>query len=150
LVFDGLSAGLRLFDRTEIANPPRMASAARWATACASGLGINPTTIIPAWRANRNAGDRAVLENDDVAIALLAHLSESGGSWRGTPSGLLTELSSRVSERIARGRDWPSNASSLGLRLKRFVPALRAGAGIAAEQGRSGADGARTWSFRRI
>jgi len=150
LLFDGLSAGLRLFDRTEIADPPRMASAARWATACASGLGIDPAMIIPAWRANRNAGDRAILESDDVAIALLAHLSANGESWRGTAAHLLTELSSRVSERVARGRDWPSTASSLGLRLKRLVPALRAGADIEAAQTRSGADGARTWTFRKL
>jgi len=150
LLFDGLSAGLRLFDRTEIADPPRMASAARWATACASGLGIDPAMIIPAWRGNRSAGDRAIIENDDVAIALLAHLFANGGSWRGTAAHLLTELSSRVSERVARGRDWPSTASSLGLRLKRLVPALRAAADIEAAQTRSGADGARIWTFRKF
>jgi len=149
LLFDGLSAGLRQFDKTEIVDPPRMASAARWATACASGLGIDPATIIPAWRANRNAGDRAILESDDVAIALVAHLAANGESWRGTAAHLLAELSSRVSERVARGRDWPSTASSLGLRLKRLVPALRAGADIEAAQTRSGADGARIWAFRR-
>ncbi|MGA7676446.1 MAG: hypothetical protein WCA78_15550 [Rhizomicrobium sp.] len=151
LLLDGLSAGLRLFDKVEIVDPPRMASAARWATACAAGLGLAPESIAPAWRANRNAGDRAIIETDDVAIALISHLAACPEDiWRGTATQLLNELSSRVSERIARGRDWPATASALGLRLRRLAPALRAGANIEAKQARSGADGARIWTFRRI
>jgi hypothetical protein len=132
-----------------------MMDAAVWAEAAAAGLGIEPGRIPAAWRANRGASDRAALEVDDVAQAVVALLDEGeregrGREWKGSPQELYRKLSDHAGERVARGNLWPKNAAGMGTKLRRIAPGLRAVHRIEAVNGKSGADGARWWSVRRV
>lgn len=155
LLCDGIAAALRNLDTTKISNPPRMMDAATWAEAAAEGLGVEPGRIVTAWRANRGAADRAALEVNDIARAVVALLDEEeregrGREWRGEPSELYRKLSDIAGERATRSRLWPSNAAGLGTALRRLAPGLRAVHGIEATPGKGGADGTRWWCVRRL
>jgi hypothetical protein len=155
LIADGLSRALRDVATTKILDSPRMMDACTWAEAAAPGLGLEPGRIAAAWRANRNQADRAALEVDDVAQAIVAMLAEHEAegrcaSWKGSPQELYRKLSDQAGERIARGRLWPQNPSGLGNKLTRIAPGLRSVHHIEAAHGKSGGDGSRWWSLRRV
>lgn len=167
LLCDGLSSALRNLAATKIADPPRMMDAAVWAEAAAEGLGIEPGRIPAAWRANRGASDRAALEVDDVAQAVVRLLDKiesleiigddvevdarSGRRfWKGSPQDLYERLSGIAGDRVTRGRLWPQNPSGMGTKLRRIAPGLRRVLGIEAAHGKGGADGSRWWSVRRV
>ncbi|UPY37025.1 hypothetical protein [Sediminicoccus sp. KRV36] len=155
LICDGLAAALRNIAGMKIADPPRMMDAALWAEAAAPGLGLAPGVIATAWRANRHQADRAALEVDDVAQALVALLNEQRekegrDEWRGGPTELFTRLSSLVPERVSRSPLWPKTANVLGTKLKRIAPGMRAVHRIDFIAGKGGADGARWWHVRRL
>jgi len=155
LLCDGLSAALRNIETMRIADPPRMMDACLWAEAAAPGLGIAPGVIASAWRANRHQADRAALEVDDVAqaiVALLANVRETDyrDDWRGSPAELFARLSSLVSERVSRSPLWPRNAAGLGTKLRRIAPGLRVVHRVGIVPGKSGADGSRWWHVSRL
>jgi len=155
LLFDGLAAALRNVDGMTLADPPRMIDACLWAEAAAPGLGIEPGVIATAWRANRRQADRAALEVDDVAQALVALLNEQRekegrDDWRGSPSDLYGRLVSLVPERVSRSPIWPKNAAGLGTKIKRIAPGMRAVHRIEALTGKGGADGVRWCHVRRV
>jgi putative DNA primase/helicase len=167
LLCDGLSSALRNLAATKIADPPRMIDAAVWAEAAAPGLGLEPGRIAAAWRANRGASDRAALEVDDVAQAVVRLLDKVESLdilgeeveadartgrryWKGSPQSLYARLSELAGERVTRGRLWPQNPSGMGTKLRRIAPGLRAVLGIEAAHGKGGSDGSRWWSVRRV
>lgn len=155
LLCDGISAALRNAEGMTLADPPRMMDAAIWAEAAAPGLGLEPGVIATAWRANRHQADRAALEVDDVAQALVALLNEqrekeSRDEWRGGPSELFTRLVSLVPERVSRSPIWPKNAAGMGTKLRRIAPGMRAVHRVEIIAGKGGADGSRWWHVRRL
>lgn len=168
LICDGLASAQRNLAGTKIPNPPRMIDAATWAEAAAEGLGIEAGRIGTAWSANRSAADRAAMEADDVARAVVALLDKlpsldaagasdldrdevwKRGEWKGPPAVLFRRLCDCVDERITRNKNlWPQSVSGLGNKLTRIAPALRAVHGIDALSGKGGANGTRWWSVRR-
>lgn len=154
LVCDGLSAALRNLATTTLHDDVRMIDAATWAEAAAPGLGIPPGRIAAAWVANRTAADRALVESDDLALALVVLLRArealtDRAEWKGTPAELLRALGEHATADVQRGRQWPRSPSGLGVRLKRLAPPLRVVHGIDAQHGKAGADGARFWVLRR-
>lgn len=88
--------------------------------------------------------NEAVIESSTVAAMIEGLLRD--GDWSGTASELLGELGK--ADRLP--RDFPKSANSLGARLKRDAPALRA-AGILVEKGHTGSGKSkkREWSIRR-
>jgi putative DNA primase/helicase len=155
LLCDGLSSALRNLSTTRIENPPRMADAAIWAEAAAPGLGIPPGMITDAWRANRHQADRAALEVDDMAQAVVALLDEmrereARDDWKGSPSELFGKLIALVPERVSRSPLWPRNAAGMGTKLRRLAPMLRAVHRIDVLAGKGGSDSGRYWSLRRV
>ena len=128
-----------------------MIDAVCWAEAAAPGLGIPPGHIAAAWRANRGAADRAAIEVDDVAQAVVKLLDESpSGQWKGAPGDLYSQLCALVPERVTRSPLWPKNAAGLGSKLRRLAPGLRAVHRIEVVNGKGGADGSRWSSIRRL
>lgn len=155
LLLDGLSAALRNVATTKIEDPPRMIDAAVWAEAAAPGLGIEPGRIAAAWRANRDQADRAALEVNDLARALVAMLEEldrekGEREWRGEPQELYRKLCDIAGERVTKGKAWPGNASGMGNALKRIAPPMRRVHQISVTHGKAGADSRRWWSVRRL
>jgi len=152
---DGLSAALRNLDRTTLAEDVRMIDAATWAEAAAEGLGIPAGRIGAAWVANRNAADRALVESDELALAVAALLAEEHAlagraEWRGSPSDLHHKLNAQASEQARRGPQWPCSPSGMGTRLRRLAPPMRAVFGIDVQPGRGGAEGSRFWVLRKV
>lgn len=152
---DGLSAALRNLAATKLVDPPRMMDAATWAEAAAQGLGIEPGRIAAAWRANRGAADRAALEVDDVAQAVVALLAEEErergvAEWKGSPQELYRKLTDHAGERVSRSNLWPKNPAGLGTKLRRISPGLRSVHRIEMAHGKGGHDGTRWLSLRRL
>jgi hypothetical protein len=132
-----------------------MLDAVTWAEAAAEGLSIPPGVIAAAWEANGTAAARALVESDDLALAVVALLEEQeretgGAEWRGSPSDLFYKLGLHVSDSAKRGPQWPRSASGLGTRLRRLAPALRTVHRIDASPGKGGAAGTRFWVLRRL
>lgn len=155
LACDGLSSALRNLDRTTLAEDVRMIDAATWAEAAAEGLGIPPGRIGAAWVANRTAADRALVESDELALAVAALLADpvactAPEEWRGSPSDLFHKLTGLATEQARRGPQWPRSPSGMGTRLRRLAPPLRAVHGIDVQPGKGGADGARYWVLRKV
>lgn len=155
LACDGLASALRSLDRTKLAEDVRMIDAATWAEAAAEGLGIPPGRIGAAWVANRTAADRALVESDELALAVAALLAEEEretlrAEWRGTPSDLFHKLGVHATDQAKRGPQWPRSPSGMGTRLRRLAPPLRTVHGIDVQAGKGGADSARYWVLRRL
>ena len=156
LACDGLSSALRNLAGTTLADDVRMIDAATWAEAAAVGLGIPPGRITAAWVANRTAADRALVESDDLALAVVAlieaeHNLTGRAEWRGSPVDLYRKLcADHASDSTKRSPQWPRSASGMGTRLRRLAPPLRVVHGIDASPGKGGADSARFWVLRRV
>jgi hypothetical protein len=145
LLCDGLSAALRNLPTTHIANPPRMADACHWAEAAAQGFAIDAGRVTTAWKANRTGADRALLDGDDVAGAVVKLMTPPGASFKGTPTQLVQRLVDLAGERVSSGKLWPRNPAGMGTKLRRLGPALRAAHTINVTHGRSGSEGERFW-----
>ena len=61
-LFDAVVSGLRELSNVHIAELPRMADFAVWATACESGLGLAPGEFLGAYTANRSEANTAAVE----------------------------------------------------------------------------------------
>jgi hypothetical protein len=105
-LLDHLVVGLRQRPDTRLANPPRMADFALWATAC--GL----DRFEAAYAANRQAAITTLLAHDLLAQALRALVKRE---WEGTASELLVQLGDAV--HIA-------NPRALSDALRRLAPML--------------------------
>lgn len=169
LLCDGLASALRNLRATKLADGPRMLDACTWAEAAAEGLGIARGLIAAAWRANRAAADRAAMEADDVARAVVAMLKKPvpldangapdlepdeqwrRGEWKGPPATLFRRLAECADERVTRNRNlWPQSVAGLSARITRFAPALRSVCRVDAVAGQGGAESRRWWFLRDL
>ena len=106
-LLDLLAQGLRMLPETHLANPPRMADFAHWATAC----GLN--TFEAAYRANRQQAINVILNHDLLAQAVLASVKKE---WRGTAQELLDALGPAIKIH---------STKHLSDELRRLAPLLR-------------------------
>ena len=83
-----------------------------------------------------------VVESDVVGIAIRS-LIDQELSWSGSASTLLAKVKPENPS-----KEWPKNASVLGARITRLIPALRA-IGVAVEYDRTGRKGARSYTFQK-
>jgi hypothetical protein len=121
-LLDRLVCGLQRLPSTQLAQLPRMADFAIWATACES----SPGSFMRAYEGNRAAAVEMILEADLVAIAVRRLMANRGGQeWRGTATVLLQELGELIDEGQRRGREWPKASNVLSGRLRRAATNLR-------------------------
>ncbi|NLH82850.1 MAG: hypothetical protein GX458_18695 [Phyllobacteriaceae bacterium] len=126
-LLDGLSTGLRRLASVRLEKTPRMADFARFATACEPGLGFETGSFMAAYAANLADTTETTFEADPVAVAIRDMIRAAYPSgWHGTPSELFAALNLRVDEGIKRLRLWPQSPASLGNRIDRIAPVLRA------------------------
>lgn len=126
-LLDGLSTGLRRLASVRLEKTPRMADFARFATACEPGLGFEAGSFMAAYAANLADTTETTFEADPVAVAIRDMIRTAHPSgWHGTPSELFAALNLRVEEGIKRLRLWPQSPASLGNRIDRIAPVLRA------------------------
>jgi hypothetical protein len=80
------------------------------------------------------------LADSGVAQAVIA--LAAAGDWTGTASHLLEALGTAAGESATRSKAWPSSTRSLGNRLRRLAPGLRA-VGVHVDFGREAHTGRR-------
>jgi hypothetical protein len=121
-LLDTVSQGLRELPRTTLAELPRMADFAVWATACEREKGA----FMRAYNSNRDDAVEIVLEDDIIAQAVRELLAlQDPHEWDGTATELLKKLNERADENTKRAKDWPARPNALSGRLRRAAPPLR-------------------------
>jgi hypothetical protein len=129
-VLNIVSAALRNLPQVKLANPPRMADLARWVAAAEPALGVPAGRFLEVYRRNRGEADAQLLENSEVAQAVI-RMMVIHRIWEGTPTALLEELNKFCPDEATRkGKHWPANPGVLSKQLRRLSPVLRRGAGI--------------------
>jgi len=124
-LLNAASIGLRNLPTLEVDDLPRMADFAFWAACCAEGLGTTPQKLLNAYTRNINRANSTALSVSVLTEPVKAVLKKHKGYWRGTPTRLLTLLSSNAHERVVSSKEWPELPQVLTGRLKRLAPNLR-------------------------
>lgn len=128
-IMDCLSSGLTHYDAVgKVIQPPRMADASVWVTACEMGMDA-AGQFLNAYERCRADLDAMVLDNSTVAEALLRWLdAERVTTWTGTASALLEKLKAVAANTVVWQTDFPKKPKALSDALKRLEPNLiRAG-----------------------
>jgi hypothetical protein len=125
VLVEGVVEGLKRLPTTRLANLPRMADFALWATACETAL-WPAGTFGAAYKNNRDDAIEAVIEADPVAAAVRS-LTQTGTVWTGTATDLLVALTKLVGDRVARSKNWPNSPEALSGRVRRAATFLRTG-----------------------
>ena len=120
---DAVSHALANVDRVHLAELPRMADFAKWATAAESGLGLEPGTFIAAYTRNQESANDLTLEASPI-VGPIQELVDLG-EWKGTATQLLSALETRVSEQTRKLKSWPKDGRALSNALRRLAPNLR-------------------------
>ncbi|MFO0824467.1 MAG: bifunctional DNA primase/polymerase [Gemmataceae bacterium] len=123
-LLDAVSAALRNLPAVERSDAvwPRMADFAQWSVAAEEALGLEPGEFMRAYSNNRNSANQTALESSPIVPQLRFTLARLKGSFEGTATALLEELSCGMD---TRPRDWPKNARALSGLLSRLAPNLR-------------------------
>lgn len=122
-LLDAVSLGLRLLPDTRLEKLPRMADFALWATACEGAL-WEEGTFLRAYVGNLEEAVDNVIEADPVSSTVRL-LIESDSCWTGTATDLLSVLTEKAGDRVAKSKNWPNSARALSGRLRRAAPFLR-------------------------
>lgn len=138
-LYDAVSHGLRLTSGVRLQEKPRMADFARWGEAVWRGQELPPGYFVAEFFDNQAEANADLLDNNALAGALIAWLSEVG-RVEGTPTDVLRRLDIRVGERVAGQRGWPRAPQSLNRQLQRLTPLLRS-AGIVWSSGKRPSSG---------
>ena len=133
-ILNGLVCALREQPNLKIESLPRMADAAKWATAGETAFGWPRGTFIAAYSQNLSEGAIASLDTHPVGVAL-RHWLDGQPEWKGEPAQLLTALTSSASSELRGSEKWPKDPRALSACLRRLAQPLRR-AGIQLEFGR--------------
>jgi len=145
---DAISHGLRYRDLVKLKRLPRMADFAKWGTAC-EGAFWPAGTFEAAYDDNQRGANDAVLDADDVALAVKAFM-RSRPPWEGTHGRFKEELEAhRFGEDKHRSKGWPETVNAMSSRLRRAATSLRR-AGIEIEFSRAGKRRTRKIKIRTV
>lgn len=139
-LLSAVCCSLARVEGVSLESSPRMADAARWATAAEPALGLEPGAVLRAIEAGQEEAIHQGLDAEPVAQALLQLLEElrekeGRRHWSGSPTRLLKDLRA-AAEELTSSRSFPKSAAALTNRLTRVAPALRH-IGVVIERGRS-------------
>ncbi len=126
---------MALLDSVHLPELPRMADFAIWGCAIAEAIGYSQAGFLAAYSGNQEIRNEEALQASPVAVMVLA-LMEDREEWKGTASGLLTELEELAGQHGVnpRSADWPKAPNALSRELNRVRDNL-AVAGIGLERG---------------
>jgi len=138
-VLDGVSSALGRAEDVELNGHPRMADFARWGEAAGIAFGWQPSAFTAALESGRDDLLEGSADAHPVVGAVLAFMEvDAREDWSGTPTELLTVLTTSVADDTITGsRDWPKRADTLSNRLIEHAPLLRSH-GIEVTRGREG------------
>ena len=130
-----VSAAMRNAPTLQLANLPRMADFAIWASAGEAALGLQPGEFMAAYAGNRESGNELAIDSSIIGKTLVDMMT-STSTWTGTASELLAVLDDTVDDKTRRLKLWPQTPRTLAGQVKRLAPNLRA-AGIEVYLGRT-------------
>lgn len=135
--------------RAENRPTPRMADFAVWGEAVSRAVGNDAGKFIAVLNTVRAQADQMALESSPLALAVY-QFAKDRVTWTGTCTNLLAEVNAQVDAETRRLRCWPSNANSLGGKLKIIAQPL-ARIGVDVWSHRNGKDRTRvvSLSYRR-
>jgi hypothetical protein len=124
-LLQAMAHGLKHLPQTEsAASWGRMADFECWVSAC-EGAFWKPGTFAQAYKANRSKVTTGQIEDDPVAAAITAFMTEEHDEWIGTTGDLLAQLTSNVGEQQAQAKIWPKEPRGLTSCLQNARAALR-------------------------
>ncbi len=123
-ILDAVAVGLRELPDTRMAELPRMADFATWATACETGFGWERGTFIKAYRANIKEGVEVAADASPIVAALRSFIAKNG-TFEGTTGALSKAINAHVGDEASKQKDFPSGAQALGHAMKRAVTVLQ-------------------------
>jgi hypothetical protein len=121
-ILSAVAHGLRQLPNVRL-QLPRMADYALWATACET----EPGSFMAAFADSAAAATEGIVENEPVAIAIRALMSDRVVPWIGTISELMRELSQhdRAEAQPSTWRTWPRDAAAFAKSMRHLQGALR-------------------------
>ncbi len=122
-LLDAVSGALRRVPTVELAEMPRMADFALWATAAEPLLGWREGAFIAAYSRNQVSSNELALDASPITEALRRLVGD--GKFVGTASELLRSLTGQTDEATRRQKGWPQNGQGLSNALRRLAPNLR-------------------------
>jgi hypothetical protein len=122
-LLDAMVHGIQNLPGIKLAQFPRMADFAVWATACETAI-WKSGTFEAAYTENRDDAVISVVEADAVATTVVAFMA-TRERWEGTAAELLSELAAVAGEQTVRTKDWPTSHRGLSGRLRRASTSLR-------------------------
>jgi hypothetical protein len=127
-IFSGLiqavSFALKNIENTSLAELPRMADFALWATAAEQALGLEENAFMAAYTQNREDAHAIVLEDSPVFEAI-QKICEKQGIFNGTIKEFLELIDSFADDKTRASKHYPKNARGLRSQLERINPNLR-------------------------
>jgi hypothetical protein len=125
-LLDAVSAGLKRLPLIQTRPTTRLADFERWSQATEPALGLEVGAFAKAYQENRRQAVEVSLEASCVFGPLRHLLGKSeGGSWEGTATKLLEQLTHLATEDEKKAKGWPKMPHVLTGKLKRLAPALR-------------------------
>ena len=134
-MFKCLSKAMEIYPSVEIDVDDRLIDFLRWGCAAAEALGYGQEKFLKAYQKNRRRLNEELLEEDEVASAVMDYIEESG-QFEGAMSELSAELSKMLYEK---GMSYSNNIrhpNHLSRRLKELEASL-CHVGISVEIGKS-------------
>ena len=141
-LLDAVALGLMKLSALALAQLPRMADFASWASACEDGLGLQRGEFLKVYEANRADARNLALDSSPL-YEPLQELAREG--FRGSTAELLLRLNGMVSEGMRRSARWPKAPNALANTLRRMASNLRS-AGIELNSSRADRLGRRIFS----
>lgn len=133
-LLNAVSGAVERLPETKLANLPRLADFAFWASAAERSLGWNDGAFLEAYTSNRALATDLALDASPVAQAVRQFCA---GGWTGTATKLLHMLNANIDEATRRQSNWPSRARSLSASLFRSEADLRK-VGVLIKRGKEG------------
>ncbi|MBI2393691.1 MAG: bifunctional DNA primase/polymerase [Deltaproteobacteria bacterium] len=140
-LLDGVSMGLRRFEHVKMTRTPRMADAARFATAAMPAFGWSENAFLDALTENQRDVARFGLEGDLVGRAV-QKMMEGRTEWTGTATELLDILTIWMPEGSRYEKEHPRSPASLSNKLRRAAGMLHR-VGLEVSEHREGKQGTR-------
>lgn len=124
-LLDAVSHALGNIGSVQLAQMPRMADFALWATAAEENLGLSSGAFISAFMGNRENANELALDASPIA-ATLVEFAQQQENWKGKPSDLLEELNRLASDETKKQQGWPKRSNTMSGAMNRIAPNLRA------------------------
>jgi hypothetical protein len=119
-----VSLALKNIEDTSLAELPRMADFALWATAAETGLGLKKDAFMKHYTQNREDAHSIVLEDSPIFEAL-QKICKKQSDFDGTLKEFLELIDSFTDEKTQKSKAYPKTARGLRSHLERINPNLR-------------------------